>query len=844
MHLRLGKKGILCFISTACAVFFVVCGMFFSVPFFLEKKLLPRLAEAIGFAESACEVRKFSLTGLDLASLQMGCPENPFLSFDSVRLDYSLSGLLRKHVKKVIVSGAEIRVAYKDGRFVIPGMNVENFFKGNVEKNHDSPNNSHQQFLPVTLGEFEVRNAIVILTSGNSSLRIPFGIKARPFSATEKAVISGYDFQIWFHPDIKTAAPALRVDSRVDIHARLHFPAYETAIRFSIPDLKIDYEGYQIRNSPGNIPLTIDVNKKDDALHAGFSRFCIFSPFPVELSMDPNTSCRIRFSREGMEMEGEFLMNFSQEIWNTSPPAGLQLLDSEVFPLRFTGTKNGDAWHFLLNLPHTGKNLQFRRQADTFSFCPRTLSIHGKGMTSEGTVDFSMKVSDITYNSDSFHAGIKDFWIYGNTSIQSSHYPIIHAFAQLTDARFTTGGFSAEKIDAVIPFQWPVPSLDGEKPWYRVEEKRYLAVGAIKYHGRDIGTVSAVPYQEGMGFCFTGQYRDFLPHFCIDFSARTGISNEGNVLSEIDFQSSDPGNTISIGLGKFLPQLAGMFFEGNLGIKGKYQSTGSATTSGALITIQNSRIDVPERKMTLAGIDLGLEIKDLLNFQSAPDQVFRFQRFTWGDIEVNEGEVEFEMDSSCFFLRKSSFSWCDGHVHTHGLQIKYGKRDIYIICICDRLTLATLLKQFNLAGADGEGTVNGRIPIHYKDGKIRIDDGFLYSTPGKGGTLRLHDETLSPGALVAQQTIQLQIAQEALKNFTYDWAKLSLQSQGDDLLILMQMSGKPASLMPFGFKKDIGLYKIEGTPRANFQQIDFNINFRLPLDAMLHYSTGMSGLLQ
>lgn len=843
MHLRRGKKGVLCFIFVACTVFFLVCGTFFFFPFFLEKKLLPRLAQAIGFPESSCEVRKFSLTGLDLASLQLGYPENHFLSFDSVRLDYSLSGLLRKHMKKVIVSGVEIRVAYKDGRFVIPGMNMEDFFKGNAEANYDNQNDAPRQLLPLTSGELEVRNAAITIVSDNSSLRIPFGMKAKPFSSSGKTTISGYDFQVWFHLDIKTHVPALKIASRIDIHARRCFPPYKTDIRLNFSGLDIDYEGYRIMNSPGNIPLTIDIAKKQDAFHATFSPFCIVSPFPAELTMEPNTGCHIRFSQEGMEIEGEFLVNFSRELWNASSPAGLQLLNSGVFPLRFAGTKKGNAWQFFLDAPPSGKALQFHRQVDTFSFSPQSLSIRGKGAESEGAVDFSLAISDITYISDSFQAGIRDFRIYGNSSLQSSHVSTMHAFTQLSGAEFTAGGFSAKKMDAVIPFQWPIPLPQGEKPEYQVEENRYLTVGAIKYRGRELGTISAVPYQAGTGVCFTGQYRDFFPYFHIDFTAMAGISNEGNVLSEIDFQSSDSGSAVNIDLGKFLPEMSGMFFEGALGIKGKYQSTGSATTSGAIISIHNSRIDAPEKKMTLTGIDLDFEIKDLVNFQSAPDQILKFQRFAWGDIEINEGEVEFEMDSSSFFLRKSSFSWCDGYVHTHGLQIKYGKRDIDIICICDRLTLATLLKQFNLAGADGEGAVNGRIPIHYKGGKIKLNDGFLYSTPGKGGTLRFHDETLSPGALVAQQTIQLQIAQEALKNFTYDWATLSLQSEGDDLLVLMQMSGRPAGLMPFGFKKDIGLYKTEGTPKANFQQIDFHINFRLPLDAMLQYSSGIGELL-
>lgn len=416
---------------------------------------------------------------------------------------------------------------------------------------------------------------------------------------------------------------------------------------------------------------------------------------------------------------------------------------------------------------------------------------------------------------------------------------------KLTDAEFKTGSLYAGKIHAKIPFQWPYPSLEMEKIEYRNEEKRYCTIDKLKYYDMDVGSISSVPYQDGIGIRFTGQYKDLVPDFRIDFSGRAGMNNEGNFVSKVDFKASEYERVIKIDLGKFSPQLTGMFFEGNLDINGNCKLIGSTITSSALITMHNSKIEVPEKKMVLEGIDLDLDIQDLYNFHSAPDQVLKFKRFAWGDIEMNEGEAEFQIESSSsFFLKKSSFSWCGGHVYTDGLHVKSGKRELDIICYCDRLKLATILKQFKAASADGEGAVNGRIPVSYKGKKIEILDGFLYSTPGEGGTISFRTDTLIPGASGVQQSIQMQIAQEALKNFNYDWTKLSLQSQGDDLVILMQMDGRPADLLPFGFKKDSGLYKTEGQPKAHFQGIRFNINFRLPLDKMLYYGAGISELLQ
>ena len=717
--MRLNRKVVFCSILVAFIIFSLLCGIYFSIPFFLEKKLLPHIAEAVGFTNSTCEVRKFSLTRLDLASLQWGESENPFLSFDSVRFDYSLTGLFKKHVNKIIISGVEIRVEYKDGRFVVPGVDFEKIFKSPAETKPENPNDSQQQLLPISFGEFEVRNATIILKSGDTNFRIPFGIKARPFPITETDTPSSYDLQLWLCPNLTNPLPALKVASRIDIHSTLNFKTHDVSMRLNLSGMNIEYHGYQLQNSPGNMPLTIEVTKKQDVIHVNFSRFCIISPFPIEIYMDRNTDCHLRFSQEGMDIHGKIYVNFNKELLNKSSDFGLKLVNSEALPLRFKGKKRGNNWHFCLNSSRANKPLQFRGQTETFGFYPEIFSIRGKGTASRGNANFSMKMSDITYDSDSVHMGSPNFRIYGNSSIHSSHYPIIKAFMKLTDAEFKTGSLYAGKIDAKIPFQWPYPSLEMEKIEYRNEEKRYCTIDKLKYYDMDIGMISSVPYQDGIGICFTGQYKDLVPNFRIDFSGRAGMSNEGNFVSKVDFKASEYERFIKIDLGKFSPQLTGMFFEGNLDINGNCKLIGSTITSSALITMHNSKIEVPGKKMALEGIDLDLDMQDLYNFHSAPDQVLKFKRFAWGDIEMNEGEAEFQIESSSsFFLKKSSFSWCGGHIYTHGLHVKSGKRELDIICYCDRLKLATILKQFKAANADGEGAVNGRIPVSYKGVKI------------------------------------------------------------------------------------------------------------------------------
>jgi hypothetical protein len=91
----------------------------------------------------------------------------------------------------------------------------------------------------------------------------------------------------------------------------------------------------------------------------------------------------------------------------------------------------------------------------------------------------------------------------------------------------------------------------------------------------------------------------------------------------------------------------------------------------------------------------------------------------------------------------------------------------------------------------------------------------------------------------------MELAREALKDYDYSWAKLNITSEGEELLLQMQMDGKPAKMLPFVYRKDIGGFvKVEaGSKGSKFQGIRLDVNFRLPLNKMLQYK-GLIKMIQ
>jgi hypothetical protein len=134
-----------------------------------------------------------------------------------------------------------------------------------------------------------------------------------------------------------------------------------------------------------------------------------------------------------------------------------------------------------------------------------------------------------------------------------------------------------------------------------------------------------------------------------------------------------------------------------------------------------------EKGAAIEGIQTALFITDLFKIRSAPEQKLSFEKASLGGLNIHDGKIEFQIESTgSLLIEKSSFGWCDGNVYTQAMRISPKIKDYNLILYCDRLKLAMILEQFGAVKAEGNGTVNGRLPIRIKNGKIRFKDGFLF----------------------------------------------------------------------------------------------------------------------
>ena len=447
---------------------------------------------------------------------------------------------------------------------------------------------------------------------------------------------------------------------------------------------------------------------------------------------------------------------------------------------------------------------------------------------------FELQAPNTGLTSNGIEIKIPDISVSGKLNRDAKRHISLSGVMQFAGGGGQLSGLNARLKGArgKLPFKWPV---EGKT------EKGSISFAGFIYKDMNLGGLTCSIRQTATGFVFEGRHQSSLvPNLKMDFTGASRLFQVPSRESNVRVKISRPAGAPEIDLGKFLPEAKGFQINGKLGLSGDFKLNDRGFRGNLLADLSEGRLRSAQNKLALEGIRISLSLPELPRIRSGPGQRIQFSKFSLGDLTVEKGGIDLQIESArSFLIEKMHFSWCDGQVETQSMRLSPGIEDYRITFYCDRLNLAKVLEQFGAAAAEGGGTVNGRIPLQYAHGKISFDDGFLFSTPGEGGKIRITgSETLTAGIPPdTPQYVQMELASEALKDYDYSWAKLNITSQGDELLLQMQMNGKPARTLPFVYRKDIGGFvKIEADAKGSkFQGIRLDVNFRLPLNKLLQY---------
>jgi len=389
---------------------------------------------------------------------------------------------------------------------------------------------------------------------------------------------------------------------------------------------------------------------------------------------------------------------------------------------------------------------------------------------------------------------------------------------------------SLENLSLQLPFQYPLQRQE--------ESTGKLTIEAIRYQSTNSGKLQATFSPTPQGATFTSTYTTpFVPGLKLTCEGSTQSAEELAVHCRF------PETLInSATLPSFLPLPDKLTFTGKLAAAGEFYFKDKIPTGKLTVDYHDGTLSQGEKK--LSAINVGVVFPHLPLLASRPGELCTIGSLNFGKIKLSDARIHFRIEGQqSIFIEKIRANWCGGKVETGGFSLAGDMKQLETTLYCDRLGFTELLSQFGIDQTEGQGSLNGRLPMIINRQGMAFDDGFLFSTPGNSGIVRFNDtKQLRQGIPDIGRSASLDYSMKALENFSYNWTKLTFNSQQNDLLIAMQLDGKPADPLPFGYKDGQIIPSVQGPGLQHPIRLD--VNFRLPMQDLFRYGKNIQSIME
>ncbi|MFC1513153.1 YdbH domain-containing protein [Thermodesulfobacteriota bacterium] len=883
------------------------------LPRYLETSLLPGLAEQSGLSVTG-SVRRVGLGGADLADLRIGfLPTTSFLEIDSLRIDYSLFGLLNRQIDGIFLGNIIFRVVARDGDFALPGQSPMAEGAGTTGSGSGAMDLAS---LPLVVKTLALRNGTVVCDRDGAISRFPFTLAASlppPAQGMPHGAVTFFpgDRELVVQARVDDAGKALRIDiqahglklaalvahlsdlpqgsvtGNLDLGGKvtMHIGpklSTEAHLHVKLSDAEVTGGDVSIRQAAETTAhLRLDGEGEAGWRLTG-SGFILAEPWALDgvgfesswrwqdggVNVDGKVFCQVPVQEHGgahlaqpltlsaaiaaaRASDGNWRFSFTGD----HPRAVEEKVDIRLSTVAVTSVLPD----LVVAAAGDGRSAEFSWQVgvatttavqadDGTTMTIPALTVQGAG---RWPATAGKKLASVAVVVPELHLAKGDtmLTLTGISlpgKLQRAETGISwRGELRVAGGEVSTGeevGVKVKAFSLALPLQFPCPDRGAAG---------LLEVGEVFWQDQAMGGVRGELRQKGLGLVVNGHHHSLLlPGLDLSFAGESNHSPRDGFTASGSFAVPEYGFPAPFDLGGITPAMVGLTLNGTIAASGRWLLNRCGPAASLRASLHNGELRMAERGLALEGVDLDLALADLGRMRSEPQQRLRFRKATLGDLLFSDGEIDFQIESADSILLESGrCNWCQGGVEMRSIRFSPTVTAYDLVLYCDRLHFASVLGQLGAAtGAAGDGRLNGRIAMHVEKDNLRFDDGFLYSTPGEGGTIRLSgSEQLSAG--IPSDTVQftqVDLAREALKDYTYDWARLSMRSEGEDLLLGLQLNGKPTKPLPFVYRKDIGGFaRVEAdSPGSVFQGIRLDVNFRLPINTILDYGSSIQDFLR
>lgn len=868
------------------------------LPTYLESKLLPRLGKEFGLIPGDVHIRRIGLWGADLGPIRLLSNDVPVITIVAVQIDYSPLSLAHGKVKGIAIGGLGLRLSLTPQGIFIAGRPLRSV--NSASPTSGEAEFDLKTLLPVELDRFSIYQSHLIIHRNQHRHVVPFEIRLQTQNLSKGLLKGRAELSIFGNPlsldaaidqsanhanlsiatqdflleslsQLKQMPAHVQVAGRADLNGKASF----TLQPLELTSLSIasHFENTHFTTPKGTIE-NLASNQEDTQ--------------PIVLSIKGDSPAKIQWSCSPFGISS--LLNlqvhgFKGEVSYTNKGWSLNSVINTLIPkqrLSKSGhieTDSAIEWQITARGGNSEKGLEFdliSQKGGAFAATmegrrltgqKHEININGHLRHSTLHAEGKFSAADLSVQLPEGKTTAPLLNINGTLTLQPEDSDVpssMRARAILSEVRTKLGATAVhipkisleasgegkpwhykarfklsngliidqpnrlriKNLTMELPLKWPDPS---------VSENGRVKIDAIQWNNRQMGGLKGTLRQTSHGLTMA------LHHTSKLFPGMRVLINGWVDTSSARISTEIPPHDLAdeIDLGRFHPAGAGMRVTGSLKAFGELTADGTGTRGSGQLKFSKGRLSDETRAFLLEGIDMDIQIKDIFEMKSAPQQRLHVDNLAFGSLKADHLDVDFQIEGwQTLFIEKAGINWSNGKINTSSIRIKTDKEDYDVTLFCDRLNLAMVLEQLGAAQASGEGTVSGRIPLRWAGGRLSFDNGFLFSTPGQSGSIQLTGTQMLLSGLPPEtpQHTQLDIATEALKDYTYKWAKLNVKSEEDILLLKLQFDGKPNQLLPFAYDQSLGQFKrVAGKGQADFKGISIDLNLRSPLNDIINY---------
>lgn len=218
---------------------------------------------------------------------------------------------------------------------------------------------------------------------------------------------------------------------------------------------------------------------------------------------------------------------------------------------------------------------------------------------------------------------------------------------------------------------------------------------------------------------------------------------------------------------------------------------------------------------------------NLLNLFASPTQIIHIETLNYPPFKFENSRLSLRLlNENTLFVDSFQSSWCEGKLTAQSFEVKKNPLSIQMDLLCDHIKAKELLTLFPQKNLSASGEFYGRLPIVFKNNKIYLKDGFLYTTPD-GGFIKAESFLLSSLANDNPELKkQLKLADTALQDFNFEKIQFKISGTQDNISLLYHIKGNSnkKGIPPVDLK-----ITVEGAIQALVNQL-LKINQKMTLD--------------